>query len=267
MAASARRSALRGVLAFTARRPLNVSHSFRGLHLGRPAFHSSRHFVHAVVLGVPVIGGGLMFLCPNEESPVPTILASSAVIPCSDDAAFHQQRTLLTHQMSSPNEDHKSLLRRILDFLRDRIWEPFRTGERFLHLLALFLPVMITSPMLFVGKPPKNKRGERWGAVWWYGFLVAQMQRAGPTFIKVRSWVYEWLSFKFSLSDIPLFGIILPSIAAGTMGRLPARPLPRQALRETQFLAFEWPSALARPHEACDRESVPPTLLWGLSII
>jgi len=29
------------------------------------------------------------------------------------------------------------------------------------------------------------KEGERWGAVWWYGFLVHQMQKAGPTFIKV----------------------------------------------------------------------------------
>jgi aarF domain-containing kinase len=27
--------------------------------------------------------------------------------------------------------------------------------------------------------------GVRWGAVWWYDFMVRQMQKAGPTFIKV----------------------------------------------------------------------------------
>lgn len=29
---------------------------------------------------------------------------------------------------------------------------------------------------------------ERWGALWWYGFLVKQMERAGPTFIKLGQW-------------------------------------------------------------------------------
>lgn len=184
MTASAGRSALRSL---TTRRPLSLSHSSRRLHADRPAFPSLHHFVQVLVLGVPVIGGGLMFLHSNEASPVPAILASSTVIPCPDEATSRQQRTLLTHQMSSPNEDHRTLLRRILDLLRDRIWEPFRTGTRFLHLLVFFIPVIVASPMLFVGNLPKSKRGERWGAIWWYGFLVAQMQRAGPTFIKVRT--------------------------------------------------------------------------------
>lgn len=192
MAARAGGSTLRGLRSFAARQPLNLSHSSRGLCTYRPASSSLHHVLRTLALGVPVVGGGLLLLYPNEESPVPAILASLNVIPCPGDTTS-PQRTLLTHQMSSPNEDHKSILRRILDFLRDRIWEPFRTGMRFLHLFTLFMPVIITSPMLFVGRLPKNKRGERWGAIWWYGFLVAQMQRAGPTFIKVRSPSYMQL--------------------------------------------------------------------------
>jgi hypothetical protein len=77
------------------------------------------------------------------------------------------------------------------------ITEPISTFFRFLHLALLFGPVILTSPMLLVGSTKASRRllqrgaigqgedVERWGAVWWYGFLVAQMERAGPTFIKV----------------------------------------------------------------------------------
>ena len=67
---------------------------------------------------------------------------------------------------------------------------------RFFHLAILFGPVILTTPMLFVGgaqprkKPGKPMAGqdENWGAVWWYGFLVKQMERAGPSFIKLGQW-------------------------------------------------------------------------------
>ncbi|EJT99927.1 ABC1-domain-containing protein [Dacryopinax primogenitus] len=42
--------------------------------------------------------------------------------------------------------------------------------------------------MLVVGKSEKKLDGDRWGAVWWYGLLTAQMQRAGPTFTKLAQW-------------------------------------------------------------------------------
>ncbi|KAG6827055.1 hypothetical protein H0H92_013372 [Tricholoma furcatifolium] len=44
------------------------------------------------------------------------------------------------------------------------------------------------TPMLIVGRPEKKYRGDRWGAVWWYGFLVDKMEAAGPTFIKLAQW-------------------------------------------------------------------------------
>jgi len=42
--------------------------------------------------------------------------------------------------------------------------------------------------MLLVGSPEETLQGDRWGAVWWYDYLVVQMDRAGPTFIKLAQW-------------------------------------------------------------------------------
>jgi hypothetical protein len=63
-----------------------------------------------------------------------------------------------------------------------RVWEYVLTAKRFIYLLFLFIPVLISSPMLLVGK---SYRADRWGAIWWYGLLVSRMESAGPTFIKV----------------------------------------------------------------------------------
>lgn len=84
----------------------------------------------------------------------------------------------------SPTEPH--VWDHILLFVHDNIWEPILTARRFIHLLYLFLPVLVSAPMILIGAPEAKYRGERWGAVWWYGYLTQQLQRAGPTFVKVR---------------------------------------------------------------------------------
>jgi aarF domain-containing kinase len=76
------------------------------------------------------------------------------------------------------------------------IIEPIFTFLRFFHLVLLFGPVILTSPMILVGGSDKRRKRDRpsgeeaeaWGAVWWYGFLVNQMERAGPSFIKLGQW-------------------------------------------------------------------------------
>ncbi|WWC67184.1 uncharacterized protein I206_101091 [Kwoniella pini CBS 10737] len=81
-------------------------------------------------------------------------------------------------------------------FIQLYILEPLATLFRFFHLAILFGPVILTTPMLLVGKPEKRRRTgkpiaeeeENWGAVWWYAFLVKQMERAGPSFIKLGQW-------------------------------------------------------------------------------
>lgn len=73
-----------------------------------------------------------------------------------------------------------------LYLLWDRyIFEPIATGFRFLHLVVIFVPVIFAVPVIWIGRRQKDRDMERSGTLWWYGFLVHSMERAGPTFIKV----------------------------------------------------------------------------------
>ena len=63
-------------------------------------------------------------------------------------------------------------------------YEPMCTTLRFLHLVVIFVPVIIAVPAIWIGSRQKDKDHERSGTLWWYGFLVRSMERAGPAFIK-----------------------------------------------------------------------------------
>lgn len=81
-------------------------------------------------------------------------------------------------------------------------YNPVRTCFRFIHLMALFGPVILTLPLVTVGpkvvsaiyrtdgiveesnSPPTK---DRIGAIWWYKYLTWTMEIAGPSFIKVRN--------------------------------------------------------------------------------
>ena len=65
------------------------------------------------------------------------------------------------------------------------IWEPVATTLRFFHLVAIFIPVLATIPVIWIGSRQKDRDDKRSGTLWWYGFLVHSMERAGPAFIKV----------------------------------------------------------------------------------
>lgn len=65
------------------------------------------------------------------------------------------------------------------------IWEPICTGLRFFHLVVIFVPVVLTVPMIWFGSRDPNRDNEKTGTIWWYGFLVGSMERAGAAFIKV----------------------------------------------------------------------------------
>ena len=86
-------------------------------------------------------------------------------------------------------KDDSHGIRRVRDsivvFLDVYIWEPLCTGLRFLHLVVIFVPVIVTVPALWIGSRDKKRDNERSGTLWWYWFLVKSMERAGPAFIKV----------------------------------------------------------------------------------
>lgn len=65
-------------------------------------------------------------------------------------------------------------------------WEPICTGVRFLHLVVIFVPVILTVPAIWIGSRQPDRDNERTGTIWWYGFLVQAMEWAGPAFIKVN---------------------------------------------------------------------------------
>ena len=80
------------------------------------------------------------------------------------------------------------LKRKIYVFVYCYVYEPIATSIRFLHLVALFLPVIVTVPVIWLGRRNSEKHGERSGTLWWYDFLVCAMERAGPAFIKLGQW-------------------------------------------------------------------------------
>lgn len=68
------------------------------------------------------------------------------------------------------------------------LFEPIATALRFLHLVIIFVPVIGTMPLVFIGPRQKDHDNERSGTLWWYWFLVKSMESAGPAFIKLGQW-------------------------------------------------------------------------------
>ena len=88
-------------------------------------------------------------------------------------------------------QNSKRVRKGIYFFLEDWIIEPIATGFRFLHLVIIFVPVILTIPAIWIGKRQKERSNERSGTIWWYGHLVWSMERAGAAFIKVGSIEYR----------------------------------------------------------------------------
>ncbi|KAK0707615.1 hypothetical protein B0H67DRAFT_588148 [Lasiosphaeris hirsuta] len=80
------------------------------------------------------------------------------------------------------------LSRHVVLFLDNYIWEPICTGVRFLQLASIFIPVLLSVPVVWIGKRLPERDNERSGTLWWYGFLVKSMEWAGPAFIKLGQW-------------------------------------------------------------------------------
>lgn len=101
----------------------------------------------------------------------PSLPATPSEIECAE--LTHESRFLLVR-----------VCKRIIQLLDDWILEPILTIRRLTHILVLFIPLALTVPIVFFGH--MDKENERSGTLWWYDFLATQMERAGPTFIKVR---------------------------------------------------------------------------------
>jgi aarF domain-containing kinase len=132
----------------------------------------------------------MFFMLNGEEELLATHGVSAFAVDTLKDGQSEASQP--AYVIPSSNEERLT----VTYLLQTYILEPISTFFRFLHLALLFGPVILTSPMLLVGTSNSSRSRtpgqggspedvERWGAVWWHGFLVSQMERAGPTFIKV----------------------------------------------------------------------------------
>lgn len=104
------------------------------------------------------------------------------------------------------------LYKRILLVFNDYVYSPVATCLRFLQLVVLFGPVIVSLPMILFGPITVHdflsenvgdlvfKSKDRLGAVIWYKYLTWTMELAGPSFIKVCAtnklyYNLSWASF------------------------------------------------------------------------
>ena len=112
---------------------------------------------------------------------------------------------------------HSTKVRRTIYFWLDRyIVEPILTGLRFLHLVVIFVPVIICVPVMWIGPRVRDRDNERAGCLWWYGFLVRSMERAGAAFIKLGQW---------AASRTDIFPHEMCAVMSSLHSNAPAHPL------------------------------------------
>lgn len=142
------------------------------------------------------IGQRPWFRRPPITGPILLSALSPAAFIKIGEEEYHDGRTGEDHmleasraelQKSIPDGVHgfRRVWRGVIFVFDQYIYEPIATGFRFLHLVLIFVPVILTIPAIWIGRRHKDRDNERSGTLWWYGFLVHSMERAGAAFIKV----------------------------------------------------------------------------------
>ncbi|KAF2852832.1 ABC1 family protein-like protein [Plenodomus tracheiphilus IPT5] len=103
-------------------------------------------------------------------------------------AMLEVSRKELKQQVPKALEHSGKYRRGLYFFIEEYIIEPIATGIRFLHLVIIFVPVIVTVPAIWLGARQLHRDNERSGTLWWYGYLVLSMERAGAAFIKLGQW-------------------------------------------------------------------------------
>ncbi|KAF2712454.1 ABC1-domain-containing protein [Pleomassaria siparia CBS 279.74] len=119
-----------------------------------------------------------------------------------EEAMLEASRKELKEQVPKAIRHSKKYRRGIYFFVDMYIIEPICTGLRFLHLVIIFVPVIVTVPIIWFGARQSNRDDERSGTLWWYGFLVSSMERAGAAFIKASLLAHFLGQWAASRSDI-----------------------------------------------------------------
>lgn len=106
----------------------------------------------------------------------------------SEEQMLEISRQELAEQVPESLRGSKRWRKALWRFFDAYLVEPIATGLRFLHLVIIFVPVIVTVPAIWIGQRDSKRDNERSGALWWYGFLVNSMEMAGAAFIKLGQW-------------------------------------------------------------------------------
>jgi len=132
---------------------------------------------------------GLLFATAAALSPAAFVLLSEKDNGGTEQTAEGRMLEASREEIEKKVDDNeRGFLRfrhQVVYYVDMYIWEPVCTGLRFLHLVVIFVPVIVSIPALWIGSRDKKRDNERSGTLWWYWFLVKSMERAGPAFIKV----------------------------------------------------------------------------------
>lgn len=102
-----------------------------------------------------------------------------------EDHMLEASRAEIAKELPNDVQGLRRAWRGLCLFVNVAIVEPLATTFRFLHLVIIFVPVIITIPVIWFGPRRKAHYNERLWTLWWYSYLVRSMERAGPAFIKV----------------------------------------------------------------------------------
>ncbi|OMP82676.1 ABC1 family protein, mitochondrial [Diplodia seriata] len=140
----------------------------------------------------PRFGGRTLLFASTALSPA-AFVALSQQSNDEDERTGEQlmleaSRAELRSQVPKVIENSKGFRKGIYFFFENYVWEPLATGLRFVHLVIIFVPVIMTVPAIWIGNRVADRDNERRGTLWWYAFLVRSMERAGAAFIKLGQW-------------------------------------------------------------------------------
>lgn len=140
--------------------------------------------------GAPPMRKGLVFATAVTLSPIAFVQLSEedngGTNQTAEGRMLEASREELVKKVSADSSGLRRAFESVVLYLELYILEPACTGMRFLHLVFIFVPVILTVPAIWIGSRQNNRDNERSGTLFWYWFLVKSMERAGPAFIKVQ---------------------------------------------------------------------------------
>lgn len=151
-----------------------ITNRFAG---AKSQFHKSRSDGFKIICSVAVLSPALFMQLSEQDNDGTDNTAEARMLEASRDE--------IEKKLSDDDHGLSRFYHSIVLLVDLYVWEPLCTGIRFVHLVLIFVPVIVTVPVMWLGGRRPKQDNERTGTLWWYRFLVKSMERAGPAFIKV----------------------------------------------------------------------------------